>query len=169
MTGAAMKLKENYIIANCCKPVPSDRITGYYSYDNIIKVHKSDCGNLNKAEPERLIKLSWPDILPPTDFAPDDDYAELDDLDFLIMAHHKHFGIDYSLAVAAILNIDDKTIFERHKKLRTLKLLERVEPVMVQYRKNIVKNKWIKHRNHTYYDLTDRGRKYLDHYLKQQA
>jgi hypothetical protein len=164
-----MPLKENYLIANCCKPAQSEKITGYYSYDNIIKIHKTGCGNLSKAEPERLITLDWNDILAPTAFIPDHDYSELDDLDFLILAHHQHFGIDYSLAVSAILNVDEKTVFDRHKKLRQMKLLERVEPVMVQYRKKIVPNKWIKHRNHTYYDLTDRGRHYLAHYLKESA
>ena len=41
---------------------------------------------------------------------------------------------------------------------------ERVEPLMIRYRKNIVKGKWIKHRNHTYYELTEKGRKYLAHH-----
>ncbi|SYZ73447.1 hypothetical protein TRIP_C21565 [Candidatus Zixiibacteriota bacterium] len=159
-----MKLKEKYILANCCQPAEDDLITGYYSHDNFIKVHRSDCPNLAKAETSRLVSLDWPDIIQNDEFIPGDDYSSLDEIDFDILAHHYRMGIDYSLAVAALLNLDDKTVFERHRKLRQMSLLERVEPVMVQYRKNIVKNKWIKHRNHTYYDLTDKGRDYLKYH-----
>ena len=64
-----------------------------------------------------------------------------------------------------IRRLDKQTVFDRHRKLREMGLLERVTATMVRYRKGIVDNKWIKHRNHTYFDLTDRGRKYLHHYL----
>jgi hypothetical protein len=164
-----MKLRENYTLANCCKPQPSDVIIGYYSYDNFIKVHRSGCHNLSKAESSRLINLIWQDILPPIGFTPDEDYAQLDDLDFRILAHHQEMGLDYSLMVAYMLNIDDQTAFDRHDKLRNLGFLQRVKAVMMQYRKNIVKNKWIKHRNHTYYDLTDKGKKYLRYYLGKEC
>jgi predicted transcriptional regulator len=76
-------------------------------------------------------------------------------------------GIDYSLMVAAELRIEPQTAFERHDKLRRLGLIQRVNAVMVQYRKGIAKNKWIKHRNHTYYDLTEKGKKYY-RYFKER-
>jgi predicted transcriptional regulator len=96
---------------------------------------------------------------------PDKDYYDLDELDFRVLQHHQSMGVDYSWMVAGALNIDPDLIFERHKKLKDLKLLKRVEPVMIQYRKNIVDNKWIKHRNHTYYQITTRGEIYLNHFL----
>jgi predicted transcriptional regulator len=129
-------------------------------------VHKLGCSNLIKAEPDRIISLAWPDITAKEEFCPEDDYKNLDKLDFSILGHHRDYGFDYSLKVAAMLHLDKKTVFDRHGKLRDMGLLERVEPRMIQYRKNIVKGKWIKHRNHTYYDLTEKGRKYLDYYAK---
>jgi len=38
----------------------------------------------------------------------------------------------------------------------------------MQYRKGIVDNKWVKHRNHTYYKLTEKGTKYLDYFEKSE-
>jgi predicted transcriptional regulator len=73
-------------------------------------------------------------------------------------------GVDYAAVVAKCLNIDRATVFKRHRKLRDLKLLARVQPRMIQYRKNIVDNKWIKHRNHTYYEITDKGRETIKIY-----
>jgi (p)ppGpp synthase/HD superfamily hydrolase len=161
-----MKLKEKYILASCCSPAGDDSITGYYSHNNIIKVHRSGCSNLKKADPARLIELNWEEVIAPDDFKPDDDYNKLDETDFLILKHHRIFGVDYSLKVAAMYRLDKQLVFESHKKLRAMDLLERVKPVMMQYRKGIVDNKWIKHRNHTYYELTDKGRNYLEYNIK---
>jgi hypothetical protein len=160
-----MKLKEDYILARCCRPQNGDPIIGYYSFNNKIKVHKSDCSNLKKAEKDRLITLSWSEILASDDFVPGENFEDLDEVDFAVLKHHQTFGVDYSLKVAAVLNLDRQVAFDSHAKLRKMKLLKRVEPLMIQYRKNIVKNKWIKHRNHTYYELTKKGRDYLQYYL----
>ena len=156
-----VRIKEDYVLANCCRPEPNTPIIGYHSHTTIIKVHAAGCPNLDKAEPERLISLVWEDIIAKADFTPDADYERLDYLDFKILAHHDTYGFDYSNKVAAILGADRKSIHDAHAKLRDLKLLERVDPKMIQYRKNIVPGKWIKHRNHTYYSLTDKGRAYL--------
>ncbi|MFH1700690.1 MAG: DUF2250 domain-containing protein [Candidatus Zixiibacteriota bacterium] len=162
-----IKLKEKYILANCCSPQLSDSITGYFSYDDKIKVHRSDCGNLIKADKSRLLDLRWDEICEEEDFIPSDDFATLTKIDFLLMEHHKNYGFDYSRKIASMYKLDKQAVFESHAKLREMKLLERVEPRMIQYRKNIVKGKWIKHRNHTYYDLTDKGKKYYDYFIKQ--
>lgn len=122
---------------------------------------------MRKADQARLVSLAWPEILSEEQFTPDDDYHELDDFDFRVLAHHDEFGVDYSLTMARLLGINKQTMFERHHKLRDMKLLKRVEPVMIRYRKGVVDNKWIKHRNHTYYDLTARGNKYLEYRQKQ--
>jgi predicted transcriptional regulator len=79
------------------------------------------------------------------------------------------YDIDYSLMVASVLRIPKEEAFERHDKLRNFGLLERVDATMVRYRKNIAPGKWIKHRNHTYYRLTDKGRRYLDLYLNRDC
>jgi hypothetical protein len=161
MSKEAIKIKEGYKIAKCCSPLSTDSITGYYSHNNILIVHKATCENLKKAEAKRLVPLSWTEILEKAEEEPDKDYHDLDEIDFHILQHHQTMGMDYSWMVAATLDMDPEMVFDRHKKLKSLKLLKRVEPVMIQYRKNIVDHKWIKHRNHTYYQLTPKGENYL--------
>lgn len=164
-----IKLKESYIKAKCCSPEPYDSITGYFSYNNRIVVHKTSCENLKKVESKRLLSLPWDEILEAEESKPDQDYSQLDELDFRILQHHQVIGVDYSWMVAKILNFEPQLVFERHRKLRDLKLLERVEKVMIQYRKNIVDHKWIKHRNHTYYRITPKGERYLNFFIGQKS
>jgi GTP pyrophosphokinase len=46
--------------ANCCNPVPGDRITGIVTRGRGISVHRQDCVNLDQGvEPERRIEVSW--------------------------------------------------------------------------------------------------------------
>lgn len=141
-------------------------IVGYYSHDNLIKVHTNNCPNLKNIEPERLVSLNWDEIVETTpDFEPDELYRSLEAIDFKILAHHLEYGVDYAHVVARKQNISKQETFDLHKKLKELQLLERVEPKIIQYRKGIVDNKWIKHRNHTYYQLTKLGEQYIKYYL----
>ncbi len=162
------KLKEGYKIARCCSPQPNDSIIGYFSYNNMVVVHKTSCRNIKNTESERRLSLFWEDISEEEENKPDKDYYQLDELDFRILKHHKVMGVDYSLMVAKILKIETEQAFERHRKLKSLRLLKRVAPVMIRYRKNIVVNKWIKHRNHTYYQITPKGERYLDFFISQE-
>jgi hypothetical protein len=158
-------LQRDYRLALCCKPAPGDKIAGFLKPEGgIISVHKKDCANLRPIHKERLIDLTWNDIIktePETDIANDPVFGKLDKTDIRILKHHAEMGVDYAAVVARCTKIDRATVFERHRKLRDLKLLVRVQPRMIQYRKNIVDNKWIKHRNHTYYEITDKGREIL--------
>jgi hypothetical protein len=163
------KLKEGYKLAGCCSPEPNHSIKGYFSYTNMIVVHKSTCGNLKRSEPDRIISLSWEEVLEKPEEKPGSEFFQLDKLDFAILQHHQTMGIDYSLMVARILHIESQLAFERHKKLKGMGLLKRVEKVMVRYRRNIVDNKWIKHRNHTYYQITPKGERYLDSFVSQKG
>ncbi|MEZ5359361.1 MAG: DUF2250 domain-containing protein [Candidatus Zixiibacteriota bacterium] len=165
---AHIRVKDDYTIANCCHPTMDDTIIGYYSHTNIIKVHRHDCTNLNKTDSSRLVELSWNDILADEDFTPGDDYASLSEFDFAVLIHHAEYGVDYSNKVAAVLHAGKQDVYDTHTKLRDCALIERVSPKIIQYRKNIVPGKWIKHRNHTYYDLTDKGKKYLEYYLSSR-
>jgi hypothetical protein len=162
-------LKEGYKLAGCCSPEPDDSIKGYFSYTNVIVVHKSTCENLRKTEPDRVISLSWEEVLEKPEDRPGSEFLQLDKLDFTILQHHQTMGIDYSLMVARILNIGSQQAFERHKKLREMGFLKRVKKVMVRYRKNMADNKWIKHRNHTYYQITPKGERYLGFYVSQKG
>ena len=65
-----IRLKDKYQLARCCAPSQEDAITGYFSYDDVIKVHRADCENLGKAEEERLVKLTWEEILADNEFEP---------------------------------------------------------------------------------------------------
>jgi hypothetical protein len=160
-----LRIKGDFRIARCCDPIPPDEIRGFLKPDSgLISVHKSGCGNLRSIQPERLVKLKWEEILVEDDeraLVHDPDFKLLDATDFKILKHHAEMGVDYAAVVAKSLGIDRATVFERHKKLRDLGLLIRVQPKMIQYRKGIVKNKWIKHRNHTYYEITEKGLKFL--------
>ena len=162
-------LKDKYSLAKCCSPARGDEITGYFSFDDHIKVHRADCTNLQKAEPSRLVSLVWSDILAEANTEPDPAWDSLDETDLAILKHHRDFDIDYSLKVARMLNLDKELVFERHRALRDRGLLERVEALMVQYRKGVADNKWIKHRNHTYYRLTPEGRTCLTYRLDAKA
>lgn len=161
------RLKEKYLPAKCCLPSEGEPIVGYFSFDDLIKVHRADCANLAKAPRERLLELEWADILAEPEFSPDESFFTLETNDFSILDHHDRLGVDYSLKVAADLLLPKQELFERHKHLREMGLIERVEPTMIRYRKGIVDNKWIKHRNHTYYDLTPMGQKFLEYHRKK--
>jgi hypothetical protein len=162
------KLKEGYTKAKCCSPKSNDLITGYFSYNNVIVVHRASCDNLKKVDSKRLLFLSWDEILESEESKPDQDYSKLDDLDFRILRHHQIMGVDYAWIVAEMLNLEPQLVFERHRKLRDLNLLERVQKVMIQYRRNIIDHKWIKHRNHTYYRITPKGERYLNFFISHK-
>lgn len=51
-------------IAGCCRPVPGDAIIGYITVGRGVSVHRQDCSKilqLQYAEPERIIEVSWGD------------------------------------------------------------------------------------------------------------
>ncbi|MEE9555030.1 MAG: DUF2250 domain-containing protein [candidate division Zixibacteria bacterium] len=163
-----LNLKPDFTLAKCCSPSQDEAITGFLKPDSgIISIHVVGCENLNSIQPERLVKLEWDEILSDqteSNLLDDPAYQSLDGTDLAILRHHAKMGVDYAAVVAKHTGIDRATVFERHKKLRDLKLLARVQPTMIQYRKGFTKNKWIKHRNHTYYELTELGRGMAESY-----
>lgn len=49
-------------IAQCCKPLPGDRIAGYITHGRGVSIHRQDCTNylqLSSDEPERIIEVGW--------------------------------------------------------------------------------------------------------------
>lgn len=49
-------------IAQCCKPIPGDRISGYITQGRGVAIHRVDCINLlqrQAIEPERIIAVDW--------------------------------------------------------------------------------------------------------------
>ena len=154
-----------YKLAQCCSPETGDGIIGYFKEDGTVAVHRSDCASVPRLRVERLLDVTWREIHAadtPTDTETEDPtFDRLDEVDYLILKHHQEFGLDYSIVVAEMLGLPLEETHDRHRKLRELGGLKRVEKRMIQYRKNIVKGKWIKHRNHTYYELTPKGDRWV--------
>jgi len=47
-------------LAQCCRPVPGDKIIGYVTRSRGVTIHRQDCYNvINEDEKERLIKVEW--------------------------------------------------------------------------------------------------------------
>jgi len=49
-------------IAQCCKPVPGDDISGYITLGRGVSVHRQDCENImhhEMTEPQRILEVSW--------------------------------------------------------------------------------------------------------------
>ena len=168
-----MAAELTYKIAKCCAPQEGDSITGYFKEDSTITVHHAECNAVQSFRPERLLVITWDEIRTtetPTDSVPlPPEFAELDETDYFILKHHQELGMDYSIVVAEALRIPLEEMHQRHRKLRDLGGLKRVEGRIIHYRKNIVKGKWIKHRNHTYYELTPEGRMWIQTFENRQV
>ena len=49
------------LTAKCCKPAPPDRIVGFVTRGRGVSVHRADCGNLARLDPERRVAAEWGD------------------------------------------------------------------------------------------------------------
>ncbi len=160
-----------YKIAQCCSPEEAAPIIGYFKEDSTITVHQISCPAVEGLRPERLLAVGWEEIRA-TETAHETEplspaFNELDETDYFILKHHQEYGVDYSIVVAETLRIPLEETQKRHRKLRHLGGIRRVQKRIIQYRKNIVKGKWIKHRNHTYYELTTEGETWIQAFEKR--
>lgn len=63
--GVRVKGEANMLVrfARCCNPLPGDRIVGYVTRGRGVTVHRRGCPNINQAEPDRLIEVTWDQAL----------------------------------------------------------------------------------------------------------
>jgi len=45
--------------AKCCSPLPGERVVGFITRGRGITVHLKSCGHIQKADPDRLVPVSW--------------------------------------------------------------------------------------------------------------
>ncbi|MBI3935864.1 MAG: bifunctional (p)ppGpp synthetase/guanosine-3',5'-bis(diphosphate) 3'-pyrophosphohydrolase, partial [Betaproteobacteria bacterium] len=47
--------------AKCCKPAPPDRITGFVTRGRGVTIHRQDCANVLRLDPQRMVAADWGD------------------------------------------------------------------------------------------------------------
>lgn len=55
-------LKSNFIIADCCHPIPGDDVLGYYNEEKHIVIHKRNCpvaNTLKSSHGDRILAAKW--------------------------------------------------------------------------------------------------------------
>jgi predicted transcriptional regulator len=91
---------------------------------------------------------------------PRTDDTELTDLELKIIYYIYYSGPSFIKKLAARLNEDIHTMRKSVMNLQRNEYLERVTSTLVEYRIDR-KNKVTKHRNHTYYDLSRKGKLFI--------
>jgi predicted transcriptional regulator len=86
--------------------------------------------------------------------------SKLTEPELKVMYYIFNSGPAFIKKLAARLNEDNQIISNGVKNLQRLGYLERVTKTLVDYRLD-KRNKVTKHRNHTYYDLTRKGRLFM--------
>jgi len=89
--------------------------------------------------------------------------GDLSDIELKILYYIYHSGPAFIKKLSARLDKDIQTLQSSIEALQRMEYLERVTGTMVEYRLNR-RSKVIKHRNHTYYDLTRKGRLFMRHF-----
>ena len=63
--------KFNYVIADCCKPIPGDSVVGFMSSDGTVTVHKKSCPVANgiaAKHGDRIVVPEWKGMVPDRSF-----------------------------------------------------------------------------------------------------
>jgi predicted transcriptional regulator len=94
---------------------------------------------------------------------------ELRDLEIKILKYHKIAGADYSKLISHRFGLSLSDAMKIHKKLLELGFLEKVSGSIINYHTKLKngKYKYVKHRNHTYYTLSRKGKHFIREYEKK--
>ena len=59
--GIRVKGVDNMMVrfANCCNPLPGERVIGFITRGRGVTIHKTICRHLKDADPDRLVEVSW--------------------------------------------------------------------------------------------------------------
>ena len=45
--------------ANCCQPLPGEKVIGYITRGSGVAIHNENCRNIKESDPDRLVAVSW--------------------------------------------------------------------------------------------------------------
>jgi GTP diphosphokinase / guanosine-3',5'-bis(diphosphate) 3'-diphosphatase len=64
-SGVTVKGLDDILVrfGKCCQPVPGDNITGYITQGQGVTIHRTNCVNALKMNPERQIEVAWDDAI----------------------------------------------------------------------------------------------------------
>src|SRR4030043_1539394 len=91
------------------------------------------------------------------------DKGEISDIELKVLYYLYHSGPTFLKKLSARLSEDIQAVRKSIEYLQNMGYLERVSGTLVEYRIN-KRNKVTKHRDHTYYDLTRKGRLFIRHF-----
>ncbi|MFH1480575.1 MAG: bifunctional (p)ppGpp synthetase/guanosine-3',5'-bis(diphosphate) 3'-pyrophosphohydrolase [Pseudomonadota bacterium] len=59
--GIKVKGEEDMLVrfADCCNPLPGERVLGFITRGRGVSIHKNDCRNIVEADPDRVVEAFW--------------------------------------------------------------------------------------------------------------
>jgi GTP pyrophosphokinase len=138
-------LKSNYIIAECCHPIPGDDVLGYYDENKHIVIHKRNCSvanTLKSSHGDRILAAKWEThkqlyFVVPMQITGIDDMGVLHEITTMMFQHlnvniqkmhiESNNGIFEGTFWINVHDVDDvKNICENLKKIKSIKTIARV-------------------------------------------
>ena len=138
-------LKSNYIIAECCHPIPGDDVLGYYDENKHIVIHKRTCSvanTLKSSHGDRILAAKWEThkqlyFVVPIQITGIDDMGVLHEITTMMFQHlnvniqkmhiESNNGIFEGTFWINVHDVDDvKNICENLKKIKSIKTIARV-------------------------------------------
>ncbi|MBQ8336337.1 MAG: bifunctional (p)ppGpp synthetase/guanosine-3',5'-bis(diphosphate) 3'-pyrophosphohydrolase [Bacteroidaceae bacterium] len=138
-------LKEKYIIAECCHPIPGDDVLGYYDENKHIVIHKRNCdvaNTLKSSHGDRILAAKWGThkqlyFVVPIQITGIDDMGVLHDITTIISQQlnaniqkihlESNNGIFDGTFWINVHDVDDvKNICDNLKKIKNIKTIARI-------------------------------------------